>query len=77
LEDLFSTCHKCLNRHILVTTLEGRVHEGLLLHFDGDHIYLDGSAAYISNKVSTKAFRFRNSILTLALFDILAIALIA
>jgi hypothetical protein len=44
---------------------------------DGDHIYLDGSPAYISNKVRTKAFRFRNFIITLALFDILAIALLA
>jgi hypothetical protein len=77
LDDLLSTCHSCLNRHVLVTTLDGRVHEGVLRHFDSDYIYLDGSPAHISNKVSTKAFRFRNFITTLALFDILAIALIA
>jgi hypothetical protein len=77
LDDLLSICHNCLNRHVLVSTLDGRVHEGVLLNFDSDYIYLDGSPAYISNKVSTKAFRFRNFILTLALFDILAISLVA
>jgi small nuclear ribonucleoprotein (snRNP)-like protein len=77
MDDLLSTCHSCLNRRVLVSTLDGRVHEGVLLHFDSDYLYLDGAPAYISNKVSTKAFRSRNFITTLALFDILAIALIA
>lgn len=77
MDDLFSTCHSCLSRNVLVSTVDGRVHEGVLLHFDSDNIYLDGSAAYISNKASIKGFGFRNFITTLALFDILAIALIA
>jgi small nuclear ribonucleoprotein (snRNP)-like protein len=77
LDDLRSICHSCLNSRVLVSTLDGRVHEGVLLHFDSDNIYLDGSPAYISNKVSIKGFGFRNSILTLALFDILAISLVA
>ena len=75
--ELHYFCHSCVNRHVRVSTVDGRVYDGVLLHVDGDHIYLDGSPAYISNKVRTKAFRFRNFIITLALFDILAIALLA
>jgi hypothetical protein len=77
LDDLLSICHGCLNRRVLVSTVDGRVHEGVLLNFDSDSIYLDGPGAYISNKASIKGFGFRNSILTLALFDILAISLVA
>jgi small nuclear ribonucleoprotein (snRNP)-like protein len=77
LEELHYFCRSCINRHVRVSTVDGRVHEGVLLHFDGDNIYLDGSAAFISNKVSIKGFRSRNFITTLVLFDILAIALIA
>jgi small nuclear ribonucleoprotein (snRNP)-like protein len=77
LDDLLSICHSCLNSRVLVSTVDGRVHEGVLLHFDSNNIYLDRPPAYISNKVNIKGFGFRNSILTLALFDILAISLVA
>ncbi|WP_152619488.1 hypothetical protein [Cohnella kolymensis] len=76
MDELHYFCHSCINRLVRVSTVDGRVHEGVLLHFDGDNIYLDGSAAFISNKVSIKGFRSRNFITTLVLFDILAIALL-
>jgi small nuclear ribonucleoprotein (snRNP)-like protein len=77
LDDLLSLCQSCLNQRVFVSTRDGRIHEGLLVNFDRDSLYLDTSSAFISNKASIKAFGFGGGILALALFDILAISLFA
>jgi small nuclear ribonucleoprotein (snRNP)-like protein len=82
LEELLSTCQRYLKQRVFVTTLDGRVHEGILVNFDNDNLYLDTSAAFISNKASKASvkafgFGFGGGIFALALFDILAISLFA
>ncbi|MBB6675435.1 hypothetical protein [Cohnella nanjingensis] len=77
MNELHSICQSCLNQRVLVSTRDGRVHEGMLVNFNSHSLYLDTSAAFISNKANTKAFGFGGGILALALFDILAIALVA
>ncbi|WP_239617305.1 hypothetical protein [Cohnella mopanensis] len=79
MEDLLPICQRCLNQRVRVSTADGRVHEGVLVNFDRDNIYMDTSAAFISSKARIKGFGFGfgGAILALALFDILAIALVA
>ncbi len=75
MDHLLFICERCLNQRVAVATVDGRIHEGVLVRYDNQHVYLNVSPAYIANKATTKAFGF--PILALALFDILAISLIA
>jgi hypothetical protein len=69
----YHACHSCLNRRVSVYTVYGEVHEGVIVSVDQQNVYLDTS------KTSAFGLGFggRQTILTLALFDLLAIALIA
>jgi small nuclear ribonucleoprotein (snRNP)-like protein len=89
LYEIYQTCNSCLNRKVSIHTVYGQCHEGVIVGVDEQNVYLDISEttsfgeATISKKkakkAKTSAFGFggRGSILTLALFDLLAIALIA
>jgi small nuclear ribonucleoprotein (snRNP)-like protein len=86
LYEIYQTCNSCLNRKVSVHTIYGQRHEGVIVGVDEQNVYLDtsGTTSYrqatISNKkakISAFGFRGRETILTLALFDLLAIALIA
>jgi small nuclear ribonucleoprotein (snRNP)-like protein len=88
----YHTCKSFLNRKVAIHTIHGQRHEGVIVGVDQQNVYLDTSRttlygeATISNKKAKKAkisafgfgreFGGRESILTLALFDLLAIALI-
>jgi hypothetical protein len=86
----FHICNSCINRRVSLLTTSG-IYEGVIVQVDGQNVYLDtaGSEAFVSSKKANKkankkartsAFGFgfggRRSILTLALFDLLAIALL-
>jgi small nuclear ribonucleoprotein (snRNP)-like protein len=89
----YHVCTNCINRRVSLHTLSGAIHEGVIVKVDEQNVYLDTSSnleysqAAISSKkankkAKTSAFGFgfgfgRERILTLALFDLLAIALIA
>jgi small nuclear ribonucleoprotein (snRNP)-like protein len=75
--ELYSYRHRFINQRVRVHTIYGHTYEGTLVNVDSNYIYLDRSAStgYISSK-KVKVKAFVNPILTLALFDVLAIALI-
>ncbi|MDB5054417.1 MAG: cellobiose phosphorylase [Bacilli bacterium] len=84
----YHACNSCLNRKVSVHTVYGQRHEGVIVDVDQQNVYLDtsgttsyGQATISNKKAKTSALGFgfggRQSILTLALFDLLAIALIA
>jgi small nuclear ribonucleoprotein (snRNP)-like protein len=87
----FHACNNCINRRVSLHTVSGAVHEGVIVNVDERNVYLDTSRNLLntqvgisSKKANKKAktsafggFGFgREAILTLALFDLLAIALI-
>jgi small nuclear ribonucleoprotein (snRNP)-like protein len=83
----YHTCLGCVNRRVSVQTIGGATYEGVIVRVDQQNVYLDTSGinAYSeavisskSKKLKTSAFGFggRTTILTLALFDLLAIALL-
>jgi small nuclear ribonucleoprotein (snRNP)-like protein len=87
----YHVCSSCMNRRVSLHTYSGEIHEGVIVKVDDQNVYLDtsgglaNSEAFLSskkanNKAKTSAFGFgfrgRQSILTLALFDLLAIALL-
>jgi small nuclear ribonucleoprotein (snRNP)-like protein len=90
--EIYHACNSYLNSKVSIHTVYGQCHEGIIVGVDEQNVYLDtsGTTSYrqatISNKnaknAKTSAFGFgrgfggRGSILTLALFDLLAIALI-
>jgi small nuclear ribonucleoprotein (snRNP)-like protein len=87
----YHVCSSCLNRRVSLWTESGAVHEGVIVKVDEQNVYLDTSRNFeysqagvssktANKKAKTSAFGFgfgREGILTLALFDLLAIALIA
>jgi small nuclear ribonucleoprotein (snRNP)-like protein len=86
--EIYHTCNSCLNRKVYVHTVYGQRHEGVIVGVDEQYVYLNtsgttsyGEATIANKKAKTSAFGFgfggRQTILTLALFDLLAIALIA
>jgi small nuclear ribonucleoprotein (snRNP)-like protein len=90
LYEIYHTCNSYLNRNVSIHTVYGERHEGVIVGVDEQNVYLDtsgttsyGEATISNKKAKTSAFGFgrefggRGSILTLALFDLLAIALIA
>ncbi|MEX2462486.1 MAG: hypothetical protein WD469_14505 [Paenibacillaceae bacterium] len=83
----YHVCNRCLNRRVSLQTVSGIVHEGVIVKVDERNVYLDTSpiqptsvAAVSSKKARTSALGFgfggRQTIVTLALFDLLAIALL-
>jgi len=74
-ENAMAACKKCMNARVQVHTVHGHVFEGDVLDVDNDHLYLrltpfDGRGFF------PFAFGGSNTILTLSLFTLLAIALI-
>jgi len=86
----YHACNSCINRRVSLQTASGTIHEGVIVRVDQHNVYLDtssvetSSAAVSSKKAKAKTsalgfgfgFGGRETILTLALFDLLAIALL-
>ena len=84
----YHACNSCINRRVSLQTASGTIHEGVIVRVDQYNVYLDtssvetSSAAVSSKKAKAKTsalgfgFGGRETILTLALFDLLAIALL-
>nr|WP_202128568.1 hypothetical protein [Paenibacillus dendrobii] len=69
----------CMNRRVRILTRDGKIHEGKIVRVDQNNVYLDTGGR--DGSVRTSAFRpygfgYGNSVLTLSLFTLLAIALI-
>jgi small nuclear ribonucleoprotein (snRNP)-like protein len=88
LYEIYQTCNSCLKRKVSIHTVYGQRHEGVIVNVDEQNVYLDTSGTTShrqvtrsNKKAKTSALRGkgrgRQTILTLALFDLLAIALIA
>ncbi|MGG3307794.1 MULTISPECIES: hypothetical protein [Paenibacillus] len=58
--DAYHNCMRCMNQRVRIWTRDGCIHEGRILRVDRDNVFLET----------------RNSILTLSLFTLLALALI-
>lgn len=86
-ERLWKVCGGLLHRRIQVRTVDGHVHEGIVVHIDGSHIYL----SVTQNRGDSRAFfppfspfsPFTpfpfvpsSAILPLVLFDLLVITLL-
>lgn len=81
----YYACNSYINRRVSIQTYGGVSHEGVIVRVDHQNVYLDttvikvGAPAVVSSKkLKTSAFGVGGSqaILTLALFDLLAIALL-
>ncbi|MGG4049068.1 hypothetical protein [Paenibacillus favisporus] len=77
--DAYYSCTRFMSQRVRIITRDGYVHEGRIVKVDRDHVYLETDRR--GGPVTTSAFqpfgfRARNSILTLSLFTLLAIALI-
>lgn len=77
--DAYYSCTRFMSQRVRIITRGGYVHEGRIVKVDRDHVYLETDRR--DGPVTTSAFlpfgfRARNSILTLSLFTLLAIALI-
>jgi len=68
----YEQCKKFRNRNVRIVTRCGRVLVGKIVKVDGNCIHLDTSCG----RARTSSFGFFNPIITLALFDLLAIALL-
>ncbi|GGG14785.1 hypothetical protein [Paenibacillus abyssi] len=67
-------CRSCLHRKVIVHTICGQAYQGIITNVDFNNVYLQVGGG----EVQTSAFfGARNQILTLSLFTLLAIALIA
>ncbi|MCJ8014269.1 hypothetical protein MUG84_21380 [Paenibacillus sp. KQZ6P-2] len=81
--EIYHNCMRCMNRRVRVLTRDGRIHEGTIVRVDRDNVYLDTDRRDGPVTISAYGpygygygFRGRNTILTLSLFTLLAIALI-
>ncbi|GIO31032.1 MULTISPECIES: hypothetical protein [Paenibacillus] len=79
--DAYYNCLNCMNRKVRILTIDRKVYEGKIVKVDRERVYLETSEG---GPVRTSAFGpyrrygfgYRNQILTLSLFTLLAIALI-
>jgi hypothetical protein len=75
----YHTCCYFKNRQVRIHTIYGQEHVGEIVDVDSQHVHLRVADSFQRGEVSTSAFGLfgpRSAILTLALFDLLAIALI-
>lgn len=73
-ENALAACQKCLNSKVRVQTVHGHVFEGDVVDVDNDHLYLR-LTPYEDRGFFPYAYG-GNTILTLSLFTLLAIALL-
>ncbi|MEK8126793.1 hypothetical protein WMW72_02620 [Paenibacillus filicis] len=79
-QKVHSICSQHLHKPVRVQTIDGSTHEGVIVHVDHTHVYLQMPATH------TRAFfpgayapfnpYYNNVVLPLALFNLLAIALL-
>ncbi|MED5018346.1 hypothetical protein P9847_13635 [Paenibacillus chibensis] len=79
--EAYYNCMQCMHRKVRILTRDGRIHEGKIVKVDRSHVYLETEDGGGSVRTSAfgpygYGFGYRNSILTLSLFTLLAIALI-
>ncbi|AZS15380.1 hypothetical protein [Paenibacillus lutimineralis] len=65
----YYNCMRCMNQRVRIWTRDGCIHEGRIVRVDSDNVYMETDRR-------DGSFGTRNSILTLSLFTLLAIALI-
>lgn len=81
-EDAYCICKLYMNRPVHLQTRHGQSHHGTIVHVDAEHVYLQ-----LSGDAQSQARGFyppygyygygaQNQIMTLALFDLLAITLL-
>ncbi|MFC3771860.1 hypothetical protein [Paenibacillus sp. GCM10012303] len=82
-EDAYCICKLYMNRPVQLQTRDGQTHHGTIVHVDSEHVYLQ-----LSGDANGQARNFyppygygygygaQNQIMTLALFDLLAITLL-
>ncbi|MCZ8518357.1 MULTISPECIES: hypothetical protein [Paenibacillus] len=81
-EQIHSICTQHLHKPVRVHTTHGQYHEGVIVHIDAYHIYLqlppEHSRALFPGPYGYPPFNpyYNNVILPLALFDLLTIALL-
>lgn len=81
-ERIHQACDHCLNRHVRVQTLDGQVHEGVVVHVDDHFLYLNASApndharGFFNPLFSGYGFGYNNVVLPLVLYNLLAITLL-
>lgn len=61
-----------VNRRVRVQTLDGNTYEGVIVHVDRGHVYIR-----VSHPSGQRAFSSEAAILTLVLFELLVIVLLA
>lgn len=82
--EAYYNCLRCKNKKVRIMTVDGKHYEGVIVDVDRRNVYLKTEG---SGKMMTSAFypagypygygnAYSNSILTLSLFTLLAIALI-
>lgn len=76
--EAYYNCLRCKNRRVRILTLDGQQHEGTIVNVDRDNVYLHtGQRGNVyTSAFSPYGYGHGNSILTLSLFTLLAIALI-
>lgn len=79
-ERLHHVARHCINRPVRVQTMDGHVHEGVVVNVDDCHLYLsvtvpDHQARGFFNPLY-QAYTYNNVILPLVLYNLLAITLL-
>lgn len=69
----YNTCKKYMNRHVRITTVQGKTYEGKIVKLNNHKVYIQAVRPTGRNKATVSFFPF---ILPLVLFDLLVIALI-
>lgn len=81
-DKLHAICVQHMHKHVRVRTVHGSTHEGVIVHIDHYYVYLQQShghsRAFLPYPYSYPYYNpyYSNVILPLALFDLLAIALL-
>jgi nitrate reductase NapE component len=69
----YHTCKKHLNKAVRIITKQGKMYIGTIVKVDKNHVHLQLHSTSTGTKVHTKSF----AVLTLVLFDLLAVFLLS
>ncbi|MBD2864187.1 hypothetical protein [Paenibacillus oceani] len=83
-EDAYCICKLYMNRPVQLQTRDGHTHHGTIVHVDSEHVHLqlsgdaNGQARNFYPPYGSYGYGYgaQNQIMTLALFDLLAITLL-
>jgi len=74
--EAYHGCVRCMNRRVRLFTSDGKWHEGTIVNVDRNNVYLKQDGKGVRTSGFGFGFGFNDTILTLSLFTLLAIALI-